>query len=132
LPSFIIVRFNHYFVSFIVDNLFMRCTLQDHADILGYWTLMIWGLFEVGMPTRLLWGRPCQTLCSYARRSGCLYTSFDQDHAFVFSLFWASNQPCWLLQCSRTTLRVHLRHPLVFLVITTCWETRFSSRLYST
>jgi hypothetical protein len=48
------------------------------------------------------------------------------------SLFWASNQPCYLLQCSGTTLRVCLRRPLVFLVVPTCWETRFSSRRYST
>jgi hypothetical protein len=48
------------------------------------------------------------------------------------SLFGASNQPCYLLQCSGTTLRVRLRRPLVFFVIPTCWETRFPSRRYST
>jgi hypothetical protein len=48
------------------------------------------------------------------------------------SPFWASNQPCCLLQCSGTTLWVRLRHPLVFLIVLTCWETRFSSRRYST
>jgi hypothetical protein len=32
-------------------------------------------------------GRPCQTPCSYAKRSGCLYTSFDQDHDPVFFSF---------------------------------------------
>jgi hypothetical protein len=48
------------------------------------------------------------------------------------SLFGASNLPCCLLQCSRTTLRVRLLRPLVFLVVPTCWETRFSSRRYST
>jgi hypothetical protein len=48
------------------------------------------------------------------------------------SLFWASNQPCCLLQCSGTTLQVRLRCPLVFLVVPTCWEIRFSSRRYST
>jgi hypothetical protein len=48
------------------------------------------------------------------------------------SLFWASNQPCCLLQCSGTTLWVRLRRPLVFFVVPTCWETRFSSRSYST
>jgi hypothetical protein len=37
-----------------------------------------------------------------------------------------------MLQCSGTTLRVHLRRPLVFLVVPTCWETRFSSRRYTT
>jgi hypothetical protein len=30
---------------------------------------------------------PCQTPCSYARKSGCLYTSFDQDHDSVFFSF---------------------------------------------
>jgi hypothetical protein len=31
-----------------------------------------------------------------------------------------------------TTLRVRLRRPLVFFVVTTYWETPFSSRCYST
>jgi hypothetical protein len=48
------------------------------------------------------------------------------------SLFGASNQPCCMLQCSGTTLLVRLRHPLIFLVVPACWETRFSSRRYST
>jgi hypothetical protein len=41
------------------------------------------------MPTRPPRGRPCQTPCSHARRSGCLYTSFDQDHDPVFFCFWS-------------------------------------------
>jgi hypothetical protein len=48
------------------------------------------------------------------------------------SHFGASNQPCCLLQCSGTTLLVRLRHPLVFFVVPTCWETCFSSHRYST
>jgi hypothetical protein len=48
------------------------------------------------------------------------------------SLFGASNQPCCLLQCSGTTLRVRLRGPLIFLIVQTCWETCFPSRRYST
>jgi hypothetical protein len=48
------------------------------------------------------------------------------------SLCLASNQPCCLLQCSGTTLRVRLRRPLVLLVVLTCWKTYFSSRHYST
>jgi hypothetical protein len=48
------------------------------------------------------------------------------------SLFWASNQPCCLLQCSGTTLRVRLRCPFIFFVVPTCWEIYFSSRRYST
>jgi hypothetical protein len=47
------------------------------------------------------------------------------------SLFGASNQPCCQLQCLGTTLRVRLRRPLVFLIVPTCWETRFPSRRYS-
>jgi hypothetical protein len=39
--------------------------------------------------------------------------------------FGASNEPCCLLQCSGTTLRVRLRRPLVFFVVPTYWETRF-------
>jgi hypothetical protein len=54
------------------------------------------------------------------------------DLPFLLFFFGPSNQPCCLLQCPRTTLRVHLRRPLVFLVVPTCWETRFSSRRYST
>jgi hypothetical protein len=39
------------------------------------------------MPIRPPRGWPCQTPCSYAKRSGCLYTSFDQGHVLVFLLF---------------------------------------------
>jgi hypothetical protein len=60
---------------------------------------------------------------NFVRSRPCLSFSF---------LFGASNQPCCLLQCSGTTLRVHLQHPLVFLVVPTCWETLFSSRRYLT
>jgi hypothetical protein len=81
--------------------------------ILGYWTSSTWGLFEVGAPTRPPWGRPCQTPRSYARRSGCLYTWFDPRPWLSFLLFFgALNQPCCLLQCSGTTLRVRLRRLL--------------------
>jgi hypothetical protein len=59
--------------------------LNIWLGILGYW--MNWGLFEVGTPTRPPRGWPCQTRWTYARRSGCLYTSFDQDHDLVFLLF---------------------------------------------
>jgi hypothetical protein len=81
------------------------------------------GLPEVS-PARLLaamLGDLCvSTLCSIKTM-----TQFS-------SLSGASNEPCCLLQCSGTTLRVCLRCPLVFLVVPTCWETRFSSRRYST
>jgi hypothetical protein len=66
---------------------------------------------EIWVSLHFVWSRPC--------------LSFS-------SLFGASNQPCCLLQCSGTTLRVRLRRPLVFFVVPTCWETRFSSRHYST
>jgi hypothetical protein len=39
-----------------------------------------------------LQGRPCQTPCSYARRSRCLYTSFDQNHDSVFFSFLSIKQ----------------------------------------
>jgi hypothetical protein len=42
---------------------------------------------EVGTPTRPPRGRPCQTPCIHAWRSGCLYTSFDQDHDSIFFSF---------------------------------------------
>jgi hypothetical protein len=41
----------------------------------------------VGTPTRPPRGRPCQTPCIHAWRSGCLYTSFDQDHDSIFFSF---------------------------------------------
>jgi hypothetical protein len=69
--------------------------------IVRYWTLLIWDLPKVSTPTRPPWGRPCQTPCSHTRRSGCLYTSIKTMTQFC-SLFWASNQPCCLLQCSGT------------------------------
>jgi hypothetical protein len=106
--------------------------LKILLGILGYCTLPIWGLFEVGTPTRPPRGRPCQTPCSYAWRSECLYTTFDQDHDLVFFSFLASNQPCCLLQYSGTTLRERLQCPLVFFVMPTYWETCFTSSRYST
>jgi hypothetical protein len=61
---------------------------------------LLQGLLEVG-PARLLAAMlgdlGVSTLCSI------------KDHDLVFLLFFgASNQPCCLLQCSGTTLRVRL------------------------
>jgi hypothetical protein len=81
------------------------------------------GLLEVG-PARLL-AAMLGDLGASTLRSTKTMTQFS-------SLLGPSNQPCCLLQCSGTTLRVRLRRPLVFLVVPTCWETRFSSRRYST
>jgi hypothetical protein len=58
-------------------------------SILGYWTSSIRGLFEVGTPTRPPRRWLCQTPCSHAGRSRCLYTSCDQDHDSVFFSFWS-------------------------------------------
>jgi hypothetical protein len=80
------------------------------------------GLHEVG-PARLL-AIMLGDLGVSTLRSIKTMTQFS-------SPFGASNQPCCLLQCSGTTLRVHLRHPLVFFIVPTCWETCFSSRRYS-
>jgi hypothetical protein len=100
--------------------------------ILGYWALLIGassrsaclqGLPEVG-PARLL-AAMLGDLGASTLRSTKTMTPFS-------SLFGASNQSCYLLQCSGTTLRVRLRRPLVFFIVPTCWETRFSSRRYST
>jgi hypothetical protein len=44
---------------------------------------------------RPLRGRPCQTPCSHAGRSGCLRMSDDQDHDLVFLLF-LEHQPAML------------------------------------
>jgi hypothetical protein len=81
------------------------------------------GLFEVG---------PARLLAAMLGDLGVSTLHLIKTMTQFYSLFLASNQPCCLLQCSGTTLRVHLRRPLVFFVIPTCWETRFSSRLYST
>jgi hypothetical protein len=72
----------------IIDNLFVRRTFQDSAGyprILGIVDLRpllrsarLQSLLEVG---------PAKLLAAMLRRSGCLYTSFDQDHALVFLLF---------------------------------------------
>jgi hypothetical protein len=95
-----------------------HCCLRPLRDQHAYQ-----GLLEVG-PARLLAAMlgdlGVSTLCSIKTM-----TQFS-------SLSGASNQPCCLLQCSGTTLRVRLRCPLVFYVVPTCWETRFSTRRYST
>jgi hypothetical protein len=70
------------------------------------------GLLEVG-PARLL-AAMLGDLGVSTLRSIKTVTQFS-------SLFWASNQPCCLLQCSGTTLRVRLWRPLIFLVVPTCW-----------
>jgi hypothetical protein len=41
------------------------------------------------MLTRPPRGRPCQTPCSYVRRSRCPYTLLDQNHDSVFFSFWS-------------------------------------------
>jgi hypothetical protein len=43
----------------------------------------LWGRHAYKAPC----GRLCQTPCSYAWRSGCLFTSFDQDHDPTFFSF---------------------------------------------
>jgi hypothetical protein len=63
--------------------------LKTLLGILGYWALLIWGLFEVGMPSRPPWGRVCQTPYNYAGWSGYLYTSFNQDLDSVFFYFFS-------------------------------------------
>jgi hypothetical protein len=81
------------------------------------------GLLEVG---------PAKLLATMLGGLGVSTLRLIKTMTQFSSLFGASNQPCCLLQCSGTTLRVRLRRPLVFLVVSTCWETRFSSRRYST
>jgi hypothetical protein len=57
--------------------------------ILGYWVLFLKASSRSTRLQKPPWGRPCQTPCSYARRSGCLFTLFDQDHDLVFFFFWS-------------------------------------------
>jgi hypothetical protein len=132
------IQDQHYFTIFIVDFEDYRRPLHSTylprpcrvSSDTGYcWfeaslrSARLQGLLEVG-PARLLTtmvgGLGVFTLCLIKT-----VTQFS-------SLFGASNQPCCLLQCSGTTLRVRLRYPLVFLVVSTCWETCFSSRRYLT
>jgi hypothetical protein len=69
LTSFIVVQFQP------LQKISSRdAPFKTLMGILWYWTLLIWDLFEVGTPTRLPWGCPCQTPCSNARRSWCLLT----------------------------------------------------------
>jgi hypothetical protein len=51
-------------------------------------------------------------------------------HAYRFALGFLRKIRCD--KCSGTTLRVHLRRPLVFFVVLTCWEICFSLRRYPT
>jgi hypothetical protein len=51
--------------------------------------------------------------------------------SFFFS-FWSIKPAMLSASMLGTTLGVRLRRPLVSLVVQTCWETRFSSRHYST
>jgi hypothetical protein len=55
--------------------------------ILGYWELLFKTSSRSSRLQRPPWGRPCWTPCSYARRSRCLYASFNQDHALVLLHF---------------------------------------------
>jgi hypothetical protein len=127
-------------------------TISDTATLATTWstTFLIRHTFQdpVGYPRipsivdlRPLWGRHAQIslrsalpdslqLCSEIWLS--LHFVWIKTMTWFCSLFGASNQPCCLLQCSGTTLRVHLRRPLVSLFVPTYCETRFSSRRYST
>jgi hypothetical protein len=78
-----------FFYGFIVDN-FNHHRRTLHATCLFKILLSISGClgsswFETFLRSACL-GWLCQTLCSYAGRSRCLYTSFDQ-HDLVFLLF---------------------------------------------
>jgi hypothetical protein len=78
-------------------------------------------------------GRPCQTLCSYARRSRCFCTLFDQDHALVFLIF-LSIKPA-MLSTSMLGDYSTSASTTPFLFSSSYqpdWETRFSSRQSST
>jgi hypothetical protein len=55
------------FVSTTTEDLFTLSTFQDVFTL---------SLFEVGTLTRPRRGLPYQPPCSYARRTGCLYTLF--------------------------------------------------------
>jgi hypothetical protein len=119
--------------STTTENLFMPYVFQDTTgyprilDIVDLRPLRgrhaYKGLLEAGSSkifAAMLGDLGVSTLCSIKTM-----TQFS-------SLFRASNQPCCLLQCSRTTQRERLRRPLVFFFVPTCWETRFPSCCYST
>jgi hypothetical protein len=101
--------------------------------ILRYRTSSIWGLFEVGMPTK---ASSRSTLPDSLQPCWEIWVSlhFVRSRPWLSfsSVFLASNQPCCLLWCSGTTLQERLRRPLVFFIVSTYWETYFSTRYYLT
>jgi hypothetical protein len=87
------IQDRRYFASFIVDRLpTLQLHLRHHRRFLHLMHLSrpCW----VSSDTEHCCLRPlqgwhaCQAPCSYARRSGCLYTSFDQVHDSIFFSFW--------------------------------------------
>jgi hypothetical protein len=119
--------------SFIVNNHFMRHTFSRSCWVSSY-TEHRW--FEASSRSARLQGLPeagpARLLAAMLGDLGVSRLRLIKIMTQFSSLFWASNQPCCLLQCSGTTLQVRLRRPLVFLVIPTFWKTRFSSCCYST
>jgi hypothetical protein len=102
----------------------MRCAFQDLAgyprildNVDDLRPLRGWHAYkdplEVG---------PARLLAAMLRDVGVSTLRSIKTMTQFSSPFGASNQPCCLLQCSGTTLRVHLRRPLVFLVVSTYWE----------
>jgi hypothetical protein len=132
-PTSSSIDYQHYNFSYDPSTISsFDAPFKTLLGILGYWASLfeassrsarLQGVHEVG-PARLL-AVMLGDLGVSTLRSIKAMTQFS-------SLFGASNQPCCLLQCSGTTLRVHLRRPLVFLVVPTCWDICFSSRRYST
>jgi hypothetical protein len=81
------VQDQNYFVSFIVDNLFMRRTFQDPAgyprilDIVDLRPLRGRHTYKASLRSAL---PDSLQLCS---EIGCLYTSFNQDHDSILFSF---------------------------------------------
>jgi hypothetical protein len=127
LPALSMIVFNHY--RRLLHATFLSRSCWVSSDTRHCWfeassrSARLQGLLEVG---------PAGLLAAMLGGPGVSTLRSIKTMPLFFFSFWASNQPCFLLQCSGTTLRVRLRCPPVLLVVPTCWETHFSSRHYST
>jgi hypothetical protein len=132
------VRDQHHLASFIFDFEDYRRPLHTMPFSRSCWVSSDTGhhRFKASSRSARLQGLPkvgpARLLAAMLGDLGVSTLRLIKTMTQFSSLFGASNQPCYLIQCSGTTLRVRLRRPLVFLVISTYWETRFSSRRYST
>jgi hypothetical protein len=77
------------FIYEIIDDFFIRCTFQDPARYPRILAIDDFSpLLRMARLQDLLEVGPARLLAGMLKRSGCFYTSFDQDHDPVFLLFF--------------------------------------------